>query len=218
MIEGVGIFGLDGCPGNRPATVQARQDVVVRRVVDIEMLLQWALARTGRLPWCGVQERELAFDRGCTARPRRREQAGWALAEACAGLRLGNGRPLPAMMEPGPDALRVLAAVRRLDDPQIAGVVVACARARIRPDWMPGVEPAQVRRWVRCRKRHRAVVRLVWEPCDPAAIRAARELYAGWQRALLRLAAELDGQLDGWRINGLAAPAAPWRDTVAKIA
>lgn len=189
------------------------------RPVDIEALLQWAIARSGRLPWDRTRDQELAFDRGHTAQLRRRPPASWVLAEACAGVRVA-GRPLPVMMQPGPDAELVLLAVRRLGDPAVAGVVIACARAKIRPDCMLGVEPRRVERPLSWRKARRGQprVRMVWEPCDPAAIRAAREVYRRWHAALGRLADELRGALDEWQINGLAAPAEPWLEVAKEIA
>lgn len=190
-----------------------------RQPIDIEALVYWALSRTGRLPWDRARDKELAFDRGVTAKPRTAPPGNWALAEACAGLKLGNNRPLPAHIDPGPDAHRVLAAIRALD-PKSASLVLACGRTQIRPDWMEGIEPRQVekrRSWRRC-KGGQSRIRLVWEPCHPDAIRAAHESYTRWHEALITLAFRLRDGLDGWQINGLAAPAEPWATTPRKIA
>lgn len=189
------------------------------RGIDVEFLVQWAVARSGRLPWDRTRDRELAFDRGLTAKYRRRPPANWSLAAACAGIRI-EGRAVPALMQPGPDVVRVIEAIKRLDG-GVAEVVIACARAKRRPDWFEGIEPQRVARTIYPRRRngrlaHRQVTLMVWSPCDPGKIRAARQVYAAWHAALGRLAGELDGRLDAWQVNGFRAPASPWlaaRDT-----
>lgn len=187
-----------------------------RQPVDIEVLVQWAVARSGRLPWDRTRDRELMFDQGLTAKPRHRLPASWVLAEACAGLR-HNGRALPALMRPGPDAERVIEAVKRLD-PATAATILCCARSKIRPDCMVGVEPRRVPRRVRSKKRHKAVTRMFWYPCDPAAICAARAIYARWHAGMMALLAALRGRLEAWNINGFGAAAQPWEGRLKEIA
>lgn len=216
MIEGVKLFGMEGSPANSPATIRAAARPP--QPIDIEALLQWAVARSGRLPWDLARNRELAFDGGVTAQLRRKPRMGWSLAEACAGLRLG-GSPMPAMMKPGRDAERVVLAVRRLD-PADAATVIACARAKIRPDWMPGVAPRLVERprsHRKCKPGQKRS-RMVWEPCDPGAVRAARGIYTRWHAAVRTLADTLRGVLDQWEINGFAASAEPWSEALKETA
>jgi hypothetical protein len=201
MVSG---FGADSTPGNGPQTVRGAS-----RPLDVELVVQWAIARSGRLPWDRARDRELAFDQGLSARPRRRPPTSWALASACAGIRL-EGRPTPAIMQPGPDAELVIEAIKALEG-GAAEIVIACARGRCRPDWFEGVEPRQVER---PRKHQRGANcghhGSTWSPCSPAQIRAARDRYRCWHAALGRLASVLAGRLEAWEINGPAAPAEPW--------
>lgn len=176
--------------------------------IDIEFLVQWAVARSGRLPWDRTRDRELMFDQGLTAKPRHRMPSSWVLAEACAGLR-HNSRALPAIMRPGPDAERVIEAIKRLN-PSTAANILACARAKIRPDCMLGIEPRRVPRSYRGRKSHRRAIRMEWEPCTPEAICAARAIYMQWHVGMTALAECLRGGLEAWDINGFRAPAQPW--------
>lgn len=178
-------------------------------MTDIEALLQWAVSRSGRLPWYRDDWRELTLN-PYTARPRRKPIVSWTLAQACAGLTIG-GRPVPARMQPGPDAHRVLAAIQALDDPATAAIVIACARGKIRPDWMEGIEPRRVMSTRRHRKKHRRVVHCEWAPCSPEDVRLARLAYSRWHAALLLLADRLDGELAGWLVTGFAAPVEPWQ-------
>jgi hypothetical protein len=185
------------------------------RRADIEVVVQWAVARSGRLPWDNARDQELSFDRGLTVRPKRRAPGSWALAEACAGLTY-QGRPLKAVMHPGPDADRVLAAIRRLD-PAAAATVLSCARAGIRPDCMLGIEPrrvAVVLSWRKGRRKggHRPIVKMQWEPCAPEAICLARATYERWHAAMRVLSIALKGTLEAWEINGFAAPLRPWEE------
>ena len=203
MVEMVGELTLDGLASNRPATVQPFAESG-RRPVDIERLLWWAMEQTGYLPWKGVSPRELMFDHGYTVLPR-----------GCSREYHGGGTLLRRAVDE--DAATVIAAIMALD-PVIAGVVIRCAREKIRPDWMPGVEPKQVQRpisWRKGRRKrgkrgHRAVFVTVWEPCDPAAIRAARAAYEDWHEAVNALAAGLAGMLIDWKIKGFRAPRLPW--------
>lgn len=190
---------------------------------DIEWLAQYALSRTGNLPWACDRDKELAFDRGLTVKPKKRQMISWTLAEACAGLRVGKDRPLPAKLDPGPDAEKIIAAIKRLD-PKTASLVIGCARTKIRPDWTVNgvIEPSQTPKWVYPKKRnrkkgHTKTLKMVWD-VDPGAIRAAREVYERWHEGMLRLWVMLDGELSGFAINGLAAPAWPWKIDIKKIA
>lgn len=179
----------------------------VRQPIDIEALIAWALRRSGRLPWLRAGDRELAFDRGFDAMPRRRPNIGWVLAEACAGLHFA-GRGNWAMMSPGPDAAQVVAAIRRLPA-DVAAMVIACGRAGIRPDWMEGVEPRQVPKSRRDRRRHRRGRVMVWEPCHPDAICQARDAYRRWWHGIVQVSASV-GPLAQWEISTILAPPEPW--------
>lgn len=180
-----------------------------KQPIDAEQLIQWAIARSGRLPWANAADRELAFDRGITAKPSRPPHVTWSEAEVCAGLRLANGRALYGKMMPGPDGARVLTAIAMLE-PATAAMVIACGRSKIRPDWMPGIEPRRVPRVRLARKRRRKVITMVWEPCDPGVIRAARNAYRRWHCAVDQIRWDLQPTLESWEICGFAAPAAPW--------
>jgi hypothetical protein len=185
------------------------------RPSDIEELVQWAVSRSGRLPWLRTGWRELEMNQGLTARPKRRPPTNWILAEATAGLTL-RGRSFPAMMTTAPDAQLVLSAIAALDDPAAAATVLACARGRIRPDWMEGIEPKRVLRSVygtrkNRKRRGRAIMVPVWEPCSPADVKAARDNYTRWHKALETLAERFKpGGLAEWIVTGFEACAAPW--------
>ena len=186
--------------------------------IDIEALIQWAIGRTGSLPWEIARPDELAFDRGLTANLRRRPSGNWVLAEACAGL-THRGRPLMARMSPGPDGAIVIDAIKSLP-PATAAIVLRCARAGIQPDWMdvvPKLVPKRVYGKRRGKKRHRATIAMVWT-VDPEAICAARRLYSMWHEGIERVADMVSGELQGFRINGFAAAAAPWEKAVEKAA
>lgn len=200
MVEVIEKVAMDGCPGNRPATVQ-------RRPVDIEWLLQWAedqsIAPRLRVP----SPREL------TLNPYDVHVRGVSNVFCGAGVPVEGGRYAGDI-----DAERVLAALERLD-PFTLAIVRVNARRGGRPDCMAGVEPRLVPVLRRSKKKHRKVAAgHRWEPCSPQAICAARELYGRWHAALQRLAATLDGQLIGFSINGFAAPAAPWEAGEQKAA
>ena len=185
--------------------------------IDIEHLVQWAIGRTGRLPWEGTRDVELFFDRGLTAKPRRRPPTSWVIAEACAGMRLGSGRALAPKKVPGNDAERVIEGIKALPADQ-AGLILRHGRARTRPDCMIGIEPRRVEKKIYPKKRrkraHRPVIVFVWEPEAPATIAAAREEYRRWREGLGILAAGLRG-LERWRICGPEAAAEPWGVDVA---
>lgn len=179
-----------------------------RTPIDVENLIQWAMLQTGRFPWYGVRDMDLSYNQGLTVRPRRRPIVPWEIAEACAGIS-HNGRPLLARRMPSGDAEAVLSAIKHLH-PAVAAVVIACARSKIRPDWMEDIEPVQVIQHKRHRTKHRSVSVLVWKPCDPMAILAAREIYTRWYGALNSVRERLDGVLDSWEIVSFSAPSEPW--------
>lgn len=177
--------------------------VMEKTPIDIEVLLQWAIGQSGHLPWRGVSPRELMFDYGYTVIPRGCER-GWH----------GGGTLLRLSIDD--DASRVIEAIKRLE-PRVAGIVIACARSQIRPDWMQGVEPKRVPRKIyqrvsrRGRRRHRSTTVMVWN-IDPAQIAAARSIYERWHAALTRLAVMLDGSLDRWVAKLPQAHPQPWTD------
>lgn len=177
--------------------------------IDIEDLVRWAVARTGDLPWSRSRDRELMFDHGVTAKPRKKRQPGVALAVA-----IHRPRALPARMDPGPDAGLVLEEVRRLD-PWTASIILVNARRQSRPDWMEGVEPKRIAKRKRSRRRKRrgrGGYQTVWVwDVDPLTIRACREIYARWHVGLSRLAERLADRLARFKIKGFAAPVTPWQ-------
>jgi hypothetical protein len=125
------------------------------------------------------------------------------------------------MRRPGSDAGIILAAIQCLE-PATAAAVIACARSKIRPDWMEGIEPRRVMKPIygykrNRRRRGRPILAPGWEPCSPADVQAARAAYARWQSALEMLADALGGQLEGWHITGCAVPATPWLSAPEKI-
>ncbi len=194
-----------------------RQHDPVERVpsIDVEHLLQWAVQRTGKLPWSRDGEGDLSFDHGLTAKLRRRPKIGWATAQVTAGL-WRAGRPLSASVTPHGDIAVVIDAIKHLP-PAIAAMVLACARSGIRPDWMPGVEPKMVqkhlykRRHGKRRGRHVPHLVMVWD-IEPATVRAARDAYAQWHQALTAMAVVLPASLSRWQVRGIGAPASPWND------
>jgi hypothetical protein len=199
----------------------------VPRPIDIEELLQIVVATDRSLGWRRDGDRELSYDRGITAKPRKRPHVGWIEASASAGgsVKIPAGRgAVMAHTKPDPDCEAVLAALDRLDA-WTQSVITANARAKRRPDWMEGVEPRLVakRSYAKRRKKRGAgryrkpVTKMVWT-IDPAVIRAAREIYSRWHVGLERLIPMLEGELSGFRINGLTAPSTPWEMTLEKIA
>ena len=190
------------------------------RPIDIEVLVQLAIERSGNLPWSRVRDRELAFDKGLTVKPRKRAIVSWLEAEAMAGISF-EGKAPPARMHPGPDLELVINAIKRLE-PRMASAVIACGRAKIRPNCMLGVVPKRVARTTYGYKRNgkrrgRPVITMVWD-VDPKAICLARELYSAWHAALTRIMHELRDRLSNYSINGFLAPASPWEVTDQKIA
>lgn len=208
MFLGAEFGPICGVGREQPIEIGGAQSA--RPPIDAEALIAWALQRSGRLPWGNARDRDLAFDRGVTAKPRSAPHVGWGVAEVCAGLSV-NGRALVRpQRNPGPDAIRVLVEIGMLD-PARAALVIACGRASIRPDWMPGVTPREVRRVKRTGKKRRRIAIVEWSPCSPEAIRAAREAYRRWHSGVAAVARRLDGELDGWEIQGFTAPAEPWK-------
>jgi hypothetical protein len=175
-------------------------DAASVRLIDIEMLVQWALAQTGYLPWRAVTERELAYDHGYTAIP-----------HGVGHQYRGGGVVLRAAISD--DANTVIGAIKALE-PQIAATVIACGRKQIRPDWLPGVEPKRSAHYLSPKKhgkrRHRRkTVVMVWN-IDPLTIKLVRGHYEAWHDALTRLARRLAGQLQAFEISGFAAARCPW--------
>ena len=202
--------------------------------LDIELILQWALTQTGHLPWSRDRDTDLMFDKGLTAKPRKRPPINWTIAMACAGLKLGTERPLPATMTPSGDAEIIIEAVKRLPSRQ-ASLILACARAQIRPDWTVNGH-AEARRhekscwekksvpqkkgWSKKWKKAR-VGRphlKVWYDPTPEAICAARDAYTLWHDGICHLMTELRGHLSRFKINGFSAPERPWEPVTQNIA
>lgn len=178
-----------------------------RTPIDIEALIQWAIAQTGFLPWYGTHPRELMLDGGYTAIPK-----------GCS--RQYHGGTILLRRAINSDAAIVIEAVKSLE-PSIAAVVIARGRDKDRPQCFVGVKPKLVDRKVygrkRGRKRHRPTTIREWN-IDPKAICAAREIYTRWHAALARLAAQLQGQLIAYDIKGLGAPETPWLVRMQKSA
>ena len=190
---------------------------------DIETVVQWALSRTGKLPWSNPRDEELSLDRGLTAQPKRKPRGSWLLVYACAGLKLGGHRPIVPVMSPGTDAAMVIEAIKRLPAEQ-ASAVLMFARAARRPDWIenpPGPRPiyrqgskdeVKIIRHKGSGRKKRNVppyCPLYW-PLDPEAICAARRAYSLWHAGLTRLCAALSGQLKRWPSIGFDVSSAPW--------
>jgi hypothetical protein len=181
--------------------------------LTIERVAQWTFAEMRcRMPW--MVDRELAFNKGLTARPRRAGEGGWATSEMCAGMGAGKTRmriPVPI----NPQAEIVIEAVKRLH-PRAAALIITHGRKRTRPDELLGVEarlrPAWVLRKVkgvmtpfpkiasRDKYGHYGYCVLEWT-ISPEVIRVAREDGRLWREGLLKLAAALDGlTINGWLI------------------
>lgn len=179
--------------------------------VSIELLLQHAIQQTGRLPWEGTRQADLAYDRGCTARPRTSPVVSWGLAEVCAGI-THRGRSLRASKTPTGDAAIVLGAVKALA-PRDASLVLACARAkRAGPEWrVCGLVEAEPQvRTVRAKRGHRRVPVTTWrDGVTPEAIRVARGEYQRWRSALVRLTVRLQPEIHA--ASWLLPPLAPWQ-------
>lgn len=184
--------------------------------IDIEHLVQWAVQQSGRLPWSRDGEDELAFDHGLTAKLRRRPKIGWGTAQVTAGL-WRKGKPLPSSVKPVGDVGTVLEAIKRLP-PEMASVVLVCARSGIRPDCMADVEPKRITKMVYPRKRgkrrgrHVPRVVTVWD-IDPATVTAARRNYELWHVGLTLLL-QIEPELTRWRLSGFNAPESPWKKTL----
>lgn len=181
--------------------------------IDIEALVQWAMGETSarHLPWRNPSARALAMDHGWTCIPKgvSREYHG-------ADILL----PIPT----DPDAIAVVAAIEALDDPALAAQIIACGRANLRPECYLGVEPRRVEKVISWRKaakkkkgkktNRRPVRIVVWEPCEPAAICAARDAYSRWHAGLTVLMRLVSGKLNRWQTTGFRAPARPWEGMV----
>lgn len=178
-----------------------------KQPIDAELLLQWAIERSGRLPWSGVSDKDLAFDHGWTARPR--------------GTAQYHAAPITLRCSPSEDAAAVIAAINALE-PQAALSVTACARNKIRPNWLPGVVPERIAtqgyRRKRGKAKHRTTTIIVWHPCDPLTLEAAHSAYTRWHKAVTSIADLLKGQLENFEIRTFLAPEAPWNKVFAENA
>lgn len=181
------------------AATSERHAARAKQPIDAEHLLQWAIERSGRLPWPGVSDKDLAFDHGWTARPRSTPPY--------------QAASLTLRCSPSEDATAVIAAINALE-PAAALSVAACARSKIRPNWLPGVVPERIATTVyrrkRGKKRHRGSIAMVWHPCDPLTLEAAHCAYTRWHDAVTSIADLLKGQLDNFEIRTFLAPQAPW--------
>lgn len=212
------MFLADMHPPASPLPPLPAREVIA---LDIELILQWAMTQTGHLPWSRDRDTELMFDKGLTAKPRKRPPVNWTIAMACAGLKLGTERPLPATMTPSGDAEIIIDAVKRLS-PRQASLILACARAHIRPDFTVQAEidkqryAEPVERSKKCWQKKRTCKRPKkaylkrWHDPTPEAICAARSAYLLWWYGVWIVLAALQGRLSRFRINGFAAPERPW--------
>lgn len=186
----------------------------VEEMSVMERVAQWVFAEQRcRMPW--MVDRDLDFNRGLTARPRRAGEGGWATSEMCAGMSAGKTRmriPVPI----NPQAELVIEAVKRLH-PRAAALIITHGRKRSRPDEMLGVEARPRPVWVvrkvkgvltpfpkvasRDRYGNYGYCVLEWV-VSPETIRAAREDGRLWREGLLKVAAALDGlTINGWLIE-----------------
>lgn len=182
---------------------------------DIENLLQWAYAQTVYLDYRNASPRALAYNHGYTAIPK-----GFHSTFE------GGDVAVTMLSSTAADARRIVAAVELLD-PWTQAIVTRCAKSQVRPDCFLGVEAREVKTTLSWRKRkkgggkkkaHSSTVTTRWEPCHPAAICAAREIYLRWHTALGRLAIALAGELNDWAISGFAAPEHPWNEPIKENA
>jgi hypothetical protein len=188
--------------------------------IDVERLVQWTLApgRSGGLVW--RDEAALAFDRGCTAKPRRAVRGNWALAIAGTVRRPPRRVVIEATADG--DASAVLAAIRALPSGLAASLVIHHGRWRTRPGWTetvvrhmphwaaPGRPCIRYAGGTKDRTRPYCPLRIIVEQVVTERAICRYEL---WWQALAGLHAALDDRLERWRINGFAAPARPWEDS-----
>jgi len=172
--------------------------------VDIEALVQWAIAQTGYLPWRNPSAEDLAMDHGWDCVPK----SARALYQQSGGIALKCKGGIAV------EAVIVVQAIKALPA-AMAAQVIPHAREASRPNALIGIEPRRVGKKVYGRKRNgkrrgRPATVMSWAPCSPEAICDARSAYSLWHAGLSRLAKVLMGQLTHWEINGFAAPAAPW--------
>jgi hypothetical protein len=193
-------------------------DVEPPAPIDIERLVWWALGRgrPGGLPW--RDEAVLSFDRGLTARPRRKPRGNWTLVFAGAGTVQGQA-PRRVVLDaiPDGDAARVVAAVKALPAAASA-LVIRHGRSHTRPGWTERIETAAPtwaapgRPTIRYADPYRRA--LPYCPLRIAVSEVVTEAaicrYEAWWGGLAALRRELDGQLARWRISGFAAPERPW--------
>lgn len=110
----------------------------------------------------------------------------------------------------------------RLNSTDLDGLIITCASLRRPPDW--GDDRPEPKRVVvgrnsvmvmgglaRDRRSYRtgSYCPLRWEP-DPVSIARARIEYAAWHGTLLKLAADLNRQMEAHRALPPAAPGRPW--------
>lgn len=198
--------------GSTSASINRPNPPATIRSGDIETILQWAMAQGRYTSWRLPDARELAMDHGWTCIPK-------GVSRAYHGGGIVLTRPVLA------DAGRVFDAVMALPDADTIKMVIACARAGVRPDCLLGIEPRQVEEVVygvrkvgrRNRRRGRKTTIMVWKP-SPEAICAARAAYTRWHGAIDRLIGTLRSELTHWRITGFSAPAAPWDQGLEKSA
>ena len=180
--------------------------------IDIEDLLHWA--------W-KVQAVEAALGGRSMEGPGRvRSSAGLVYDYGQLGLRLGGGGGAIAA-DLHPDAETAYQAVCRLPDNQ-RNLVAECARAGLRPDWMPGAKPRPVmverRRGKpaivykdQIRRKYPLYCLLRYDP-DPDLIAYRRQQYSLWRAGLVTLADALQSlRLERYQVTGPKAPLAPWR-------
>ncbi len=190
--------------------------------IDIEALVRWALqpGRTGGLAW--RDEAALSFDRGVTARPRRRARGSWSLVIAGAGRVGGTPRRIVLAPSAESDAELVIAAIRALPA-AAAALVIQHGRHRTRPGWTDRVEERSPR-WA---APGRPVILFAdpfrrAQPFCPLTIKIIEMIteraisrYSAWWEGLATLVGALDGRLRRWRVSGFAAPERPWLDHTA---
>lgn len=117
-----------------------------------------------------------------------------------------------------PLASRDAAVPVRLEQAGTAVLVIIHAKAGARPEvherWTPPVGRAAADG---CRRDRRGRLRRVVEGVSAGEVMHARAMYAVWRAALVLLAAELDGVLDGYTITGPEAPAEPWAKAPKRV-
>jgi hypothetical protein len=93
-----------------------------------------------------------------------------------------------------------------------AVLVMVSARDGVRPDWCAGWRPARGRPAADAGKVDRRGRRRAVHELSAAEVQCKRAMYHVWRCALLLLVAQLDGELDAYRVTGPVAPSTPWLD------